>query len=243
MASLYESLKTCPDDLILFMHHVPYTYVLHSGKTVIQSIYDSHYDGAQAAANYVVTWDSLKHLIDDQRFAEVHAQLEYQAGAAQVWRDAVTSWFLRQSGIPDAKGRVGHYPGRTEAEAMRLDGYKAIDVTPWESASGGRAVSCAAAKCSAAMTYDGPAGWFTIRTQYFDQSNGVSHFRLFVGNQLVEEWAAADNFGRTSSNKPDGSSSKAHWATGIALRRGDEIRIEGIPDAGELAPLDYIEIH
>ncbi len=172
VVSIYESLKSCPDDLLLFMHHVPYTYVLHSGKTVIQSIYDSHYEGAQATANYVVTWDTLKHQVDDQRFAEIHAQLEYQAGAAQVWRDAVTSWFLRASGIPDAKGRVGHYPGRTEAESMRLEGYKPMDVTPWEAASDGKGVTCPAAKCSAAMTYDGPAGWFTIRTQYFDQSNG-----------------------------------------------------------------------
>ena len=28
---------TCPDDLLLFMHHVPYTHVLHCGNTVIQS--------------------------------------------------------------------------------------------------------------------------------------------------------------------------------------------------------------
>ena len=39
-----------PDDLLLFFHHVPYTYRLHSGKTVIQYIYDSHYEGAQQAA-------------------------------------------------------------------------------------------------------------------------------------------------------------------------------------------------
>ncbi len=31
------------------MHHVPYTHVLHSGKTVIQHVYDAHYAGAQTA--------------------------------------------------------------------------------------------------------------------------------------------------------------------------------------------------
>ena len=50
LAAKYESLKTCPDELLLFMHHVPYTYVLHSGKTVMQHVYDSHYEGAAAAA-------------------------------------------------------------------------------------------------------------------------------------------------------------------------------------------------
>src|SRR5690606_20931534 len=37
-AARYESLDTCPDELLLFFHHVPYTHVLHSGKTVIQHI-------------------------------------------------------------------------------------------------------------------------------------------------------------------------------------------------------------
>ena len=46
VAAMYESLDTCPDELLLFMHHVPYTHVLHSGKTVIQHIYDTHYEGA-----------------------------------------------------------------------------------------------------------------------------------------------------------------------------------------------------
>jgi hypothetical protein len=29
---------------------------------------------------------------------------------------------------------------------------------------------------------------------------------------------------------------------GIALRRGDEIRVEGMPGGAELAALDYVEI-
>ena len=59
VARIYESLATCPDDLLLFMHHVPYTYRLHSGKTVIQSIYDSHYEGAEAVEQYAREWKSL----------------------------------------------------------------------------------------------------------------------------------------------------------------------------------------
>jgi alpha-glucuronidase len=240
VAALYESLKTCPDDLLLFMHHVPYTHVLHSGKTVIQSLYDSHYEGAQAVENYAVTWNSLKPYIDDERFDAIRRQLLYQAGQAQVWRDAVTQWFLKASGIPDAKGRVGKYPGRVEAESMRLDGYQPIPVTPWESASGGKAVSCSASNCSAETTYDGPAGWFTIRTQYFDQMNGVSHFRLLIGKQVVDQWAADDHLPRAM--KPDGTTSTRRTSSGIALRKGDVIRIEGTPEGGEAAPFDYLEI-
>lgn len=100
----YETLAACPDELLLFMHHVPYTYVLHSGKTVIQHIYDSHYEGAEKAAALVGQWESLHGEIDDQRYAEVLKKLEYQGGHAIVWRDTIVDWFFKESGIPDAKG-------------------------------------------------------------------------------------------------------------------------------------------
>jgi alpha-glucuronidase len=102
----YEMLAACPDELLLFMHHVPYTYLLHSGNTVIQHIYDSHYYGAAEAAGLVRQWGSLRGKIDDQRYEKVLQKLQYQAGEAIVWRDTVVNWFYRKSGIPDAKGRI-----------------------------------------------------------------------------------------------------------------------------------------
>jgi alpha-glucuronidase len=102
----YETVAACPDELLLFMHHVPYTYLLHSGKTVIQHIYDSHYDGAAESAGLVRQWESLRGKIDDQRYEKVLQKLQYQAGEAIVWRDTVVNWFYRKSGIPDAKGRI-----------------------------------------------------------------------------------------------------------------------------------------
>jgi alpha-glucuronidase len=240
VARLYESLANCPDDLLLFMHHVPYTYVLHSGKTVIQHLYDSHYDGAEAVEGYVRDWRALQGRVDEQRYQEVLAQLEYQAGQAEVWRDAVSNWFLRASGIPDAKGRVGDYPGRIEAESARLDGYKTIDVTPWEAASGGKAIECAAASgCSATFQYNGAAGVFQVRVRYFDTNTGVSRFRALMGSQVLDEWTATD---RMPTRKIDGSSSALHVINGIPLKEGAEIRIEGTPDGSETAALDYIEI-
>ena len=104
---LYESLSACPDELLLFFHHVPYTYVLRSGKTVIQYIYDSHYDGAERAREFVARWKTLEGHIDEERYRDILARFEYQAGQAVVWRDAICKWVYRLSGIPDAKGRLG----------------------------------------------------------------------------------------------------------------------------------------
>ena len=142
VAQVYESLATCPDNLLLFMHHVPYTHVLHSGKTVIQHIYDSHYDGAAEAQRFPEKWRLLHGLVDEERWTAVLKKLQYQAAYAEVWRDDVNDWFHKTSGIPDAHGRVGHHPGRWEAESMSLEGYAVEGITPWEGASDGKAVAC-----------------------------------------------------------------------------------------------------
>jgi alpha-glucuronidase len=239
VAGLYNDPATCPDNLLLFMHHVPYTYRLHSGKTVIQSLYDSHYEGAEVAAGYAGEWRGLRGRIDDQRFGDVLAQLEYQAGQAQVWRDAVSNWFLRASGIPDAKGRVGHHPGRVEAESMSLAGYTVREIVPWEAASGGKAIACAAERCTAVYRYAGAPGWFSLRIQYFDQPGGTARFQVSVGEQSIDRWDAA---GTNPARKIDASSSARRTIEGVALRPGDEVRIEGRPDRNDPAAVDYLEL-
>ncbi len=240
VAKMYESLEECPDDLLLFMHHVPYTYKLHSGKTVIQHIYDAHYAGDDAVEAYVRQWKGLAGKVDERRYQEVLAQLEYQAGQAEVWRDAVNNWFQRESGIPDEKGRVGHYPGRTEAEAMKLDGYTVRDITPWEGASGGKAVGCTGReRCDASFKYEGAPGEYTVSVRYFDQNNGQAKYRVYVGDQKVDEWVADD---KIPTRRMDSSSSARRLIRRIQLRPGDEIRIEGYPDKAEEAGLDYVEV-
>ncbi|MGH9523622.1 MAG: alpha-glucuronidase family glycosyl hydrolase [Terriglobales bacterium] len=238
---MYESLAATPDDLVLFFHHVPYTYKLHSGKTVIQTIYDDHYDGAARVAEFVREWKSLRGRVDDERYAAVLAQLQYQAGHAIVWRDAINDWFQRMSGIADDQGRVGHLPDRIEAEAMTLKGYQTFEPESWEGASGGKGVFCpdGATSCSAEMQFQGRPGWYEIDVEYFDLSSGVSQFKVYVGEQLVNTWDAGMLL---PGRAPSADSSVRHRIRGIALRPGDTLRIEGVPNGGERAPLDYIEL-
>ncbi len=236
-----ESLAKCPDELLLFFHHVPYSHVLHSGKTVIQHIYDSHYDGADHAGEFVTEWKSLQGHIDDERYAEVLARLQYQTGHAMVWRDAINNWFHRISGIADQQGRVGNHPDRIEAENMQLQGYVPFNVTPWESASGGKGVECPVSekRCTAMLQFGGAAGQYELDVQYFDQNNGASRFRVYLGDHVVDEWLANDHLPAT---KPNADSSTRRLIN-LKMQPGDEIRIEGIPDSGERAPLDYIELY
>jgi len=243
VAKIFESIQTCPDELLLWMHHVPYTHVLKSGKTVIQHIYDTHYQGAAEVTGFVKQWRTLKGKIDDQRYNEVLARLEYQDGHAQVWRDSINSWFLKTSGIKDKLGRAGNYPGRTEAEAMNLEGYQVINIVPWETGSGEKGIACsgpAPKECSASFAYKGAAGTFQVDVQYFDQINGVSTYQAFVGDRKIDEWKAANT---TPGTRPDGHSSTRRRINGVVLKPGDVVKVHGVSNAQEAAGLDYIEIH
>jgi alpha-glucuronidase len=268
IAKRFESLETCPDELLLFFHHVPYTHRLHSGKTVIQSIYDDHYAGAEQAANLVREWATLEGKIDQKLYEQMRGRLVYQAGHAIVWRDAIVQYFLKLSGIPDEKGRAGHYPGRLEAEDAKLTGYKIIDVTPWEDSSRGKAVSCnpspptasqgtnsvvpnkapdgvralapeGTQRCSAEWSYSGPAGRYTIAAQYFDLQGGVAKFTLQVNGAAVASWSAD---AALPSRYLHGDNSTRYTTTVVDLKPGDILRVEGTPDGIDRAALDYIEM-
>ena len=104
-SQVYESLEQCPDELLLFFHHVPYGHLLHDGSTVIQHIYDTHFEGAEQAAQLRLTWEQAAGLVPGDLFARVRDRLDEQARSAEEWRDQINAYFFRKSGVPDAKGR------------------------------------------------------------------------------------------------------------------------------------------
>jgi alpha-glucuronidase len=241
VAKMYEDVATTPDELLTFFHHVPYTYKLQDGRTVIQYIYDSHYEGAEEAARLGSEWVTLKGKIDDGLYNEMAARLEYQAGHAMVWRDAIVQYFLKLSGIPDAKGRAGNFPGRLEAEDAKLSGYTVVDVKPWEDASRGKAVTCAEASgCTAQWSWKGAAGRYHLAVQYFDLAGGVAHFTFVHNGQPVVSWEANDHL--PSFKGLHGDNSTRFRVPDVDLKPGDTIAIQGVPDKGDSAALDYIEL-
>ena len=244
LAKIYESLTTCPDDFLLFMHHVPYTYVLHDGKAVIQHIYNAHYQGAAVAQTYATRWQTLQGLVDEERYEHVLKLFTYQAGHAIVWRDAVTKWFQNISGIPDSHGRVGHYPDRIEAESMTSAGYVPVDVHPWETASAGKAMVCnLQTACTLTTTMEKSPGIYSVAVQYFDYWSGKSHFELLVDGRSYGHWVADDTLPPAARDlHPDGETSTRIMFPDICLKPGDVLTLRGTPDHTEPAPIDYLEI-
>jgi alpha-glucuronidase len=104
-SDVYESLDQCPDELLLFFHHVPYGHVLHDGSTVIQHIYDTHFTGAEQVAEMRRLWEQVAGLVPTQLYARVSERLDEQLRSAEEWRDQINTYFFRKSGVPDAKRR------------------------------------------------------------------------------------------------------------------------------------------
>lgn len=105
-ASMYNKPETCPEELVLFFHHLPYTYVLSTGKTLIQHIYDSHFEGVEEVEKMIEDFEGLKGLIPDNCFDLIRDRFSRQLLNAKEWRDQVNSYFYRKTGIEDEKGRM-----------------------------------------------------------------------------------------------------------------------------------------
>ena len=105
-ASMYEEAETCPEELLLFFHYIPYTYILKSGKTLIQHIYDSHFEGVEDVEKIIGLWEELRELVPGEIFDRVKLRMEHQLESSLEWRDQINSYFYRKSFIMDEKGRT-----------------------------------------------------------------------------------------------------------------------------------------
>lgn len=104
-ASVYDDKTKCPDELLLFFHHVPYTWKLHSGKTVIRHIYDTHFEGVEMVDEMIARFEKLQDKLEAKKYLRMKERFKEQKESALEWRDQINSYFYRKSGIPDEKHR------------------------------------------------------------------------------------------------------------------------------------------
>ena len=93
VASKFNDLETCPEEYLLWFHHLPWDYKLSSGKTLWDEIC-LHYDaGISQVEAYQKTWESLKPYVSEAIFNEVTKKLDIQKNDAEWWRDACVGYF------------------------------------------------------------------------------------------------------------------------------------------------------
>ena len=105
-ASLYDNLQTCPEQYLLWFHHVPWTYRMKSGRTLWQELCLKYNQGVAEVEKYPAIWERMKeHVLtidggDAQRWNEVNDRLQHQVENAREWRDVCLKYFQTFSHQP-----------------------------------------------------------------------------------------------------------------------------------------------
>ena len=94
IARTYNNIETCPENLLLWFHRVPWTYRMKDGSTLWESL-QYHYNlGVITVESHHNIWHTkMRHFIDEQRWREVDERLEDQLQNAREWRDVCLKYF------------------------------------------------------------------------------------------------------------------------------------------------------
>lgn len=92
--SLYDSLYTCPERYLLWFHHVPWSYRMNSGRTLIEELQYRYNRGVSEVEDFCRIWQACKPYVDEQRWQEVDSRLQQQLENAREWRDVCMNYFL-----------------------------------------------------------------------------------------------------------------------------------------------------
>lgn len=100
LRSQLENPETCPDDYLLWFHHLPWDFKMKSGFTLWDELC-FHYDsGLQQVREFQKIWDMAEPYVDSVRFTAVQQKLREQTLNAQVWKDACLLYFQQYSKMP-----------------------------------------------------------------------------------------------------------------------------------------------
>ena len=95
----YASKEACPDNLLLFFHRLPYSYVMRDGRTLIRRIYDDHDQGVRETEALAASLQTLQGALPPAVFALASERMERQLTNAREWRDVLKDFFRRLSGV------------------------------------------------------------------------------------------------------------------------------------------------
>ena len=86
---------TCPEKYLLWFHHLPWDYQMKSGNTLWAEIQARYNNGVRDVEKMKIAWETLKGIIDKERFEHVRKRLEMQLTNAEQWRETCLAYFGR----------------------------------------------------------------------------------------------------------------------------------------------------
>jgi alpha-glucuronidase len=107
---VYEKLETCPENMLLWFHHVPWDYKLKSGRNVWEELCFRYNMGVDSMRWMQSEWNKSKGIVDNDRFEHVRELLIKQEENARVWRDACLLYFqtFSKKPVPDKYEKPEH---------------------------------------------------------------------------------------------------------------------------------------
>ncbi|WP_304068797.1 alpha-glucuronidase family glycosyl hydrolase [Pedobacter glucosidilyticus] len=96
----FDDVKSCPEEYLLWFHHLPWDYKLKSGDSLWDGIVKKYYKGADEVKEMQKIWDTVENDIDSQTYQQVKQLLAIQYQEAVWWRDACVLYFQSFSGKP-----------------------------------------------------------------------------------------------------------------------------------------------
>ncbi len=92
---IYNDLQTCPEEYLLWFHHVPWNYQMRSGLTLWQEMQEKYNNGVRDVERFCLVWDNMKPYFqnDMQRWNEVKARMDHQLENAREWHDVCLKYF------------------------------------------------------------------------------------------------------------------------------------------------------
>jgi alpha-glucuronidase len=100
LARLYADIHTCPEEYLLWFHHVPWDFRMQNGDNLWQSLCRHYQRGVDAVRGMQRTWESVRPYIDEGRYQEVESKLKTQVRDAIWWKDACLLYFQQYARRP-----------------------------------------------------------------------------------------------------------------------------------------------
>jgi alpha-glucuronidase len=97
LRSRFDNLASCPEEYLLWFHHVPWSHRLKDGKDLWSALCYRYDTGVQQVRAFQKTWDRTHGLIDQERYSAVQSKLKIQSRDAQIWKDACLLYFQQFS--------------------------------------------------------------------------------------------------------------------------------------------------
>lgn len=96
----FNDVYTCPENLLLWFHHVEWNHPMKSGRIFWEELCQHYADGVQQVRAFQKIWDQMEPFVDKERFTHVQSRLKIQSRDAVWWKDACLLYFQTFSKLP-----------------------------------------------------------------------------------------------------------------------------------------------